>query len=194
VTSIAAVFVLLLQVDVVQGLMQHGLWEDWEEHWAQQAEMAQVYTQAQLSGGTWVTSRSYTRHQTRNASRVLVALRSRDRQNPVRPYVAEVEYYVQLRKPAGEGVSSSSSGTSDVQVVAMLRVLATKVPDANPVADVLLMAEAGVYQQRDGADRVRAVPLQHIQAALHACCTNVGGKPVLTVTPVVSRSTRVAFR
>jgi hypothetical protein len=73
------VFVLLLQVEVAYGLMQHGLWGDWEEHWAQQAELAQVFTQAQLAGGTWVTSRSYTRHQTRNASRVLVALRSSDR-------------------------------------------------------------------------------------------------------------------
>jgi hypothetical protein len=107
--------------------------------------------------------------------------------------VAEVEYYVQLRKTADAGVSSSS-GCGEVQVVAMLRVLGTKVPAAHPVADVLLVVEAGNYEQRDGADRVRAVPLQHIQAALHACCTSVGGKAVLTVTPVVSRSKRVAFR
>ena len=59
---------------MARSLMDWELQEEWAAAWEQGAQQAQVFVQAQLQGGVWVTSRSYTRHQTRNGSRVLVDL------------------------------------------------------------------------------------------------------------------------
>jgi hypothetical protein len=68
-------------------------------------------------------------------------------------------------------------------VIAMLRVLKTKVQVQHHVADLLLDAYDGVYEQRSGVDRLWAVPVQHIRAALDVCRTNVDGTVMLTATP-----------
>lgn len=184
---------LLLQAEVHRSLTQHGLLEQWEAAWQQGAELAQVYVQAQLQGGTWITSRSYTRHQTRNASTVLVDVGSGSSSSSsgVRPRVGEVEYYLKLRQPDDDGADSSSSSSS--LLIAMLRVLKTKVQVQHHVADLLLEAYDGVYEQRSGVDRLWAVPAQHIRAAMDVCRTNVDGTVMLTATPVTGRSKRVAF-
>ena len=66
----------------------------------QGAQHVQVFVQAQLQGGVWVTSRSYTRQHTRNGSRVLVDLSASGSSSSsgARPRVAEVEYYVRLQQ------------------------------------------------------------------------------------------------
>ena len=154
-----------------------------------------MYVQAQLQGGTWVTSRSYTRHQTRNASRVLVDVGTGSSSSTgVRPRVGEVEYYLKLRQPGDDEADSSSSGSSSSSLlIAMLRVLKTKVQVQHHVADLLLEAYDGVYEKRSGVDRLWAVPVQHIRAALDVCRTNYDGTVMLTATPVTGRSKRVAF-
>jgi hypothetical protein len=111
----------------------------------------------------------------------------------VRPRVGEVEYYLKLRQPGDDGADSSSSSSSSSLVIAMLRVLKTKVQVQHHVADLLLEAYEGVYEQQSGVDRLWAVPVQHIRAALDVCCTNVDGTLMLTATPVTGRSKRVAF-
>lgn len=180
---------MFVQAEVHRSLTQHGLLEQWEAAWQEGAELAQVYVQAQLQGGTWITSRSYTRHQTRNASRVLVDVGSGSSSSSgVRPRVGEVEYYLKLRQPGDDGGDSSSSSL----LIAMLRVLKTKVQVQHHVADLLLEAHEGVYEQRSGVDRLWAVPVQHIRAALDVCRQNVDGTVMLTATPVTGRSKRVA--
>jgi hypothetical protein len=111
------------QGEVARSLTDWELQQEWAAAWEQGAQQAQVYVQAQLQGGVWVTSRSYTRHQTRNGSRVLVNLTasggsssSSNNSSGVRPRVAEVEYYVRLQQ---------LGDSSDVIVFAMLRVLKT---------------------------------------------------------------------
>jgi hypothetical protein len=165
--------------------MDWELQEEWAAAWEQGAQQAQVFVQAQLQGGVWVTSRSYTRHQTRNGSRVLVDLSaSGSSSSGVRPCVAEVEYYVRLQQ---------LGDYSDVIVFAMLRVLKTKPVTQHPVAELLLEAYDGVYEKRGGVEMVCAVPLQHIRAALNVSFHNVDGTSMLYATPVVGRSKRVAF-
>jgi hypothetical protein len=171
-------------------LTKLGAWEEWEAAWEQGQQQAEVFSQAQLQGGTWVTSRSYARHQTRNGSRVLVDVSNRQ-------HVAEVEYYVQLRQPEGDDAGNISGGSSTSSsssvVVAMLCVLRTKPRMQHAVADLLLEAYDGDYEQQGGVDRVRAIPLQQIQAALNVSRTCVAGTWMLFATPVVGRSKRVPF-
>lgn len=103
---------------------------------------------------------------------------------------------MRLRQPADNDADSSSSGSSssgDSLVLAVLRVLKTKPQVQHPAADMLLEAFDGEYEKRGGVDRLWAVPLQHIRAALNVCCTKVDGKSMLTATPVTGRSKRIAF-
>lgn len=64
----------------------------------------------QLEGSVLVTSMQYSRHKSRNASRVLVAFETSPGNQQY--YAAEVDYYVQLRQPAAGGSSASSSATA----------------------------------------------------------------------------------
>jgi hypothetical protein len=186
------------QGEVWRSLMDLELQEEWEAAWEQGAQHAHVFVQAQLQGGVGVTSRSYTRHQTRNGSRVLVDLSASGHSGSgsssnVRPRVAEVEYYVRLQQPGDDGDGGGINSSSSRLVFAMLRVLKTKPVTQHPVADLLLEAYDGVYEQRGGVDMVCAVPLQHIRAALNVSFHNIAGTDMLYGTPVVGRSKRVAF-
>mgnify|MGYP001810848335 FL=1 len=173
-----------------------NLWQLWEPAWDEQGFLARVFEQAQLLGGIRVTSHSYSRLETRNGSMVLL-------QHPSRTaaglYAAEVDYFVQLQLPEADssGTGAGSSRSSRVQTVAMVRLLKTKPQreDAasTAVAGVLLEAYADTFEQQHGVDRVWAVPLEHILAALDACCTICDGRRMLTLTPVVGRSKRVPF-
>jgi hypothetical protein len=162
------------------------LHEEWSAAREQGAQQVQVFVQAQLQGGVWVTSRSHTRHQTRNGSRLLVDLSASgssgsSSSSGARPRVAEVEYYVRLQQ---------LGDISDVIVTAMLCVLKTKPVTQHPVAELVLKAYDGVYEKRCWVEMVRAVPLQHNWAALNASFHNVDRMSMLYATPVMGRSKR----
>jgi hypothetical protein len=171
-------------------MVNNELWsEAWEDAWQQQPDLAHVFRQAQLAGGVRVSSTKYTRHQTRNGTRVLLWFATST--GVQRPYAAEVDYYVELQQPAG-----ASSAVPGREVLAVLRCYNTKpLRDEPDLAALLLEAKDGDFEcSAAGVSVVRAVPLQCIPHALNASkATAADGVAWLSFTPVVGRSKRRVF-
>lgn len=129
-----------LQAELRRSLEIHELWTpEWEEAWDVQRELAMLYKRAWLEGGVLVTSMQYSRHKSRNASRVLVAFETSPGNQQY--YAAEVDYYVQLRQPAAGGSSASSSASS--VVMAVLRCFKCRDVTDPDLAELLLTAVDG---------------------------------------------------
>jgi hypothetical protein len=182
-----------LQAELRRSLEIHELWTpEWEEAWDMQRELAMLYKRAWLEGDVLVTSMQYSRHKSRNASRVLVAFETSPGNQQY--YAAEVDYYVQLRQPAAGGSSASSSASS--VVMAVLRCFKCRDVTDPDLAELLLTAVDGDFEHnaQTGQPIIRCIPLQYICYALDTSRRQFDdGGCLLCFTPVFNRSKRIAF-
>ena len=189
-------------------IIAYQLWTpQWEAAWQQQQQLAVTYKKAILPSGIEITSTEYNKHQSRNASRVIVCQETAGGQQ--RLAAAEVVCLIKLRQPphtaataAGSthgpsAVAANSSSSSvnaanqasqlEVARMAMVKCFNTREPrDEADVAELLLEDRQGDFEAR-----VRAFPLREILCACHTCAKATGW---LNFVPVVGRSKRAAFR